>query len=236
MDQITLTKAELQEMSGHGYVVDRAPSRSGNPKITEVWLPEESRRAAGKVYETLYEAVQGTLREMQRDLRQKDTSARQAASPVRMHMNMAMGRPVDWTATRNAVSRIAGRLADVERFLQAGRRFKDVADGRLKRELEIYRAPLDVVLAPEQVVIEGALLEAGTAITRSGGAGERRLIVGAPLPTVIPQRVTALSFALLNAETGDRVETISAQDAKRLVSGELPGMTIHQAPNEGIAP
>lgn len=241
MSHITLTKSELllREVPGHGYVVDQAPSRSGNPRIMEVWLTPDNQRAAGRIHNTLFGAIDHTLRQMQRDLRQKDAQVRSNASPVKMHMSMSMGRPVDWTSARREVTRVAGRLGDVERFIQAGSRFRQVPDERLAREVQIYRAPLDIVLALEQISVQGAKLDAGSIVVQVNEEGDRRLVVGEMALTLIPGRVTAVSFPLLDPTTGNVVDRISALDARELLDGQHDGLRMSDEPpmaHEGVAP
>jgi hypothetical protein len=238
MSHITVTKAELQEMPGHGYVVERAPLPNGNPKILEVWLGPEYRNSYGRLHETLHAAISHTLREMKRDLEQQDARARHAASPVNMHIDIARGRTPDWTGTRREVIRVAERLAKVQRFLQVGRNLKSLPDERLAREVKTYKAPLDIFLVGD-LQIEGAILDTGTALYQSTPEGERMLLVGAAEPTIIPDRLSTLTYALLDAESGKKVDVISARDALNLRNREHDRLRIADAPNlgeEGVAP
>lgn len=148
---------------GHCFWLQPLPRSQATVRIVEEWLrPDELTRDH---HASLGEALKTGLEQLRITLRQKEVEARRTARPDRMALAQAMGRPTDWNANRQAVSQVVQKLGAIDSVLRMLPLFGQGMElDRAQMELRRCHAPVEMNLAPKNLVIAGAKVDPGTVL------------------------------------------------------------------------
>lgn len=157
---ITIETADYRGRAGHCFRIERDRQRAP-VRIVEEWLPPAD--LTREHHATLPDALRSALEQLRAPLRQKEAEARRAARPEQMALGAAMGRPMDWNRSRQAVTKAVQDLGGIESALRLLPSFRTgMSLERIQREVSRCRAPIALDLAPPRLSVPGAMLEAGT--------------------------------------------------------------------------
>lgn len=189
-------------------------------RIVEEWVPESEMNRTH--HATLPDALRVALDQLRVPLRQKESEARREARPERIAIASAMGRPVDWNRSRQAVTSVVQQLGAVDSLLRILPTMKGINPEHALMTVKRFHVPIAIELAPPKFPVSGLTVEPGTELYAIEDRGDGPEVIDA---TVMEHRLQgragACSLTHVCQETGtDRQISLSAVQVATALDGE----------------